>query len=162
MLVSDVQQNDSKIYSLYIIYIMYICVCVCAQSLQSCLILWNPMDCRLPGSSVHGIFQARILEWVAISYSRGSSWPRDWTHLSFVSELAGRFFTTSTTWSQPRHHKEFLIHLEMQQKAWTLKGMIKMYGCLNTISILPHGMSTISILPGTFSRFKECEWHLSE
>ena len=39
---------------------------------------WDPMDCSLPGSSVHGIFQVRILEWVAISFSRGSSWPRDW------------------------------------------------------------------------------------
>ena len=50
---------------------------VCAQSFQSCLILCNPMDCSLPGSSVHGISQARILEWVAISSSRGSSPPRD-------------------------------------------------------------------------------------
>ena len=40
---------------------------------QSCLALCNPMDCSLPGSSVHGIFQARILEWVVISSSRGSS-----------------------------------------------------------------------------------------
>ena len=40
---------------------------------QSCLTLCNPMDCRLPGSSIHGIFQSRILEWVAISFSRGSS-----------------------------------------------------------------------------------------
>ena len=40
---------------------------------QSCLTLWDPMDCSSPGSSVHGISQARILEWVAISYSRGSS-----------------------------------------------------------------------------------------
>ena len=40
---------------------------------QSCPTLWDPMDCSLPGSSVHGIFQARILEWVAISFSRGSS-----------------------------------------------------------------------------------------
>ena len=49
-------------------------VCACARSVtQSCPILCDPMDCRLPGSSVHGIFQARILEWVAISYSRGSS-----------------------------------------------------------------------------------------
>ena len=40
---------------------------------QFCLTLCNPMDCSLPGSSVHGILQARILEWVAISYSRGSS-----------------------------------------------------------------------------------------
>ena len=49
------------------------------------------MDCRLPGLSVHGIFQARVLECVAISFSRGSSRPRDQTR---VSGLVGRFFTT--------------------------------------------------------------------
>ena len=49
---------------------------------QSCLSLCNPMDCSLPDSSVIGIFQARILEWVAISYSSGPSRPRDWTHVS--------------------------------------------------------------------------------
>ena len=49
---------------------------VCAKS---CLTLCDPMDCSLPGSSVHGIFQAIILEWVAISYSRGSSQPRNQT-----------------------------------------------------------------------------------
>ena len=52
---------------------------------QSCLTLCNLVDCSLPGSSVHGIFQARILERVAISYSRGSSWPRHWTCVSCVS-----------------------------------------------------------------------------
>ena len=57
---------------------------------QSCLTIYNPMDCSPPGSSAHGIFQARILEWVAISYSRGSSQLRDRTHLSCI---AGRFFT---------------------------------------------------------------------
>ena len=46
----------------------------------SCSTLCDPVDCSLPGSSVHGIFQARILEWVAISFSRGSSWPRDCLH----------------------------------------------------------------------------------
>ena len=44
---------------------------------QSCPTLCDPMDCSLPGSSVHGIFQARILKWVSISFSRGSSRPRD-------------------------------------------------------------------------------------
>ena len=44
--------------------------------------LCDPMDCRAPGSSVHGILQARILEWVAMAFSRESSWPRDWTHIS--------------------------------------------------------------------------------
>ena len=51
--------------------------------------LCDPMDCSLPGSSVHRIFQARILEWVAISSSRGSSWPRDRTCISCI---AGKFF----------------------------------------------------------------------
>ena len=49
-----------------------------------CLTLWNCMDCRLSGSSVHGILQARILEWVAIPFSRGSSQPRDRTHISCI------------------------------------------------------------------------------
>ena len=51
----------------------------CAKSIQSCSTFCNPMDCSPPGSSVHGIVQATILEWVAISFSRGSSWPRDRT-----------------------------------------------------------------------------------
>ena len=49
---------------------------------QSCPTLWDPMDCSPPGSSVHGILQARILEWVAIPFSRGSSWPKDQTWVS--------------------------------------------------------------------------------
>ena len=49
-----------------------------------CPTLFDPMDCSPLGSSVHGISQARILEWVAISYSRGSSWPRDQTHISCI------------------------------------------------------------------------------
>ena len=61
---------------------------------QSCPTLCDPMDCSLPGSSVHGIFQARILEWVAISFSRRSSQPGDWNQ---VSHIAGRRFTVWTT-----------------------------------------------------------------
>ena len=49
----------------------------CVLVAQLCLTLCDPMDCSLPGSSVHGIFQVKILEWVAISFSRGSSQPRD-------------------------------------------------------------------------------------
>ena len=50
-----------------------VCVCVCAKLLHLCLILCDPMNCSLPGSSVHGILQARILEWVAVPSSKGSS-----------------------------------------------------------------------------------------
>ena len=56
-----------------------------AQSLQLCLTLCNPMDCSPLGSSVHGILQARLLGWVAMPSSRGSSAPRHWTHVSYVS-----------------------------------------------------------------------------
>ena len=56
---------------------------------QSCLTLCDPMDCSPPGSSVHGVFPTRILEWIAIPFSRGSSWPRD---RSPVSCIAGGFF----------------------------------------------------------------------
>ena len=66
-------------------------VCVCAKSLQLCLSLCNPMDCSPPGSFVHGVSWARILEWVTIFFSRGSSQPKDRT---CVSCLAGGYFTT--------------------------------------------------------------------
>ena len=62
---------------------------------QSCLTLCDPTDCSSPGSSVHGILQARILEWVAILFARGSSQPRDQIQ---VSCTAGRFFTIWATW----------------------------------------------------------------
>ena len=65
-------------------------VCIHAKSLQLCPILCDPMDCSPPGSSVHGILQARILEQIAIPFSRESSLPMDWT---WVSYIASRFFT---------------------------------------------------------------------
>ena len=72
---------------------------------QSCPTLFDPMDCSLPGSSIHGIFQARVLEWAAISFSRRSSQPRDWTQ---VSHIVGRRFTVWATreviWNLKRWH----------------------------------------------------------
>ena len=65
---------------------------------QSCPTLCDPVDCSLPGSSVHGIFQARILEWVAISFSRRSSWPMDWTR---VTRIVGRCFIIWATREVP-------------------------------------------------------------
>ena len=70
---------------------------VCAKSLQSYLTLWNPMDYSSPASCVHGILQARILEWVAISYTRRSSPPRDWIQLSCI----GRWLFTVVSPGKP-------------------------------------------------------------
>ena len=71
-------------------YIVGLDTYVRAKSIQSCLILWDPRDCSLPGSSVQGILQARILEWVAMPSSRGPSPPRDGTCLTCVSWIGRR------------------------------------------------------------------------
>ena len=65
-----------------------------ALVIPSCLTLCDSMDCSLLSSSVHGVLQAQILEWVAIPLSRGSFWPRDWAWGSYT---AGRFFTIWAT-----------------------------------------------------------------
>ena len=77
-----------------------VCVCVCVWVAQLCLTLWDPMDCSLSGSSVHGILQARILEWVTMLCSKGSSWPRYQTQ---VFCIVGRFFTILATWQAPNN-----------------------------------------------------------
>ena len=70
-----------------------ICMCACSV-FQQCLTLCNPMDCKPPGSSIHGIFQTRVLEWDAISSSRGPSCPRIEPVSPAPLALSGRFFTT--------------------------------------------------------------------
>ena len=78
-----------------------------------CATLCDSMDCSPPGSSVHGILQARIVEWVAMPSSRGASLPRDRTQFSYVSCITGRFFTISTTW-------EALLSFLLRRYLWIL------------------------------------------
>ena len=78
-----------------------------AQSLQSCLTLCNSMDCSPPGSSVHGILPATILKWVAISFSRRSSWPRDWTCISCISCIGRQILYPLSHW-EASHETVFL------------------------------------------------------
>ena len=80
-----------------ILHIKYILHCVHPKSIQSCSTLCDPTDRSPPGSSVHGILQARVLEWVAILFSRGSSRPKDWSRVCSVS-CVHKFFTTSAAW----------------------------------------------------------------
>ena len=82
-----------------------------AKSPQLCPTLCDPMNCSPPSSSLHGILQARILEWVAIPFSRGSSWHRDQTQ---VSSIAGRFFTVWATREAPF----LLVPPITYQRAW--------------------------------------------
>ena len=88
-------------------------MCVCAKSLQLCLTLCDPMDCSPPGSSVHGTLQARILEWVAMPFSRGLSWPRIEPTSLMSPALAGEFFTASTTWEAQLIRTYCIQHREL-------------------------------------------------
>ena len=74
--------------------------CFCCSVPKSSPTLFDCMDCSPSGFSVHGVFQARTLEWVAISFSRRSSWPRDWT---WVSHTVGRRFTV---WATRKYKKD--------------------------------------------------------
>ena len=73
-----------------------VCVCVCVKSLQSCLPLCDPMDCNPPGSSIHGIVQARILEWVRACLQGIFTGIKSMPLVTL--SLADKFFTSSTTW----------------------------------------------------------------
>ena len=84
--------SSSSLSSIRVVSSAYLKVKI--EVAQSCLTLHDPMDCSLPGFSAHGIFQARVLKWVAISFSRASSWPRDWTR---VSHIVGICFTIWAT-----------------------------------------------------------------
>ena len=92
---------------------------------QLCPTLCDPMDSSLPGSSVHGIFQARILEWAAISFSRGSSEPRDRTQ---VSCIADRHFTVWVTREAPytrEKGKNIVRYMEKELLPWQPRAMGK-------------------------------------
>ena len=105
---------------------------VSGKSLQLCPTLCNPMDCSPPGSSVHGILQARILEWVAMPSSRGSFPPRYGTHFSCI---AGEFFSTSATWEDPHH----LIQIKKKEKKGFFFCGENLYNILSQqLSNIPH------------------------
>ena len=82
---------------------------------HSCPTLCNPIDCSLQGSSLHEILQARILEWVAIPFSMGSSQPRDQTQLSCI---AGEFFTVWATRETPFWQNLYLKKISLRNSPW--------------------------------------------
>ena len=96
---------------------------MCAKSIHSWLILCDPMVCNQL-ASVHGILHAKILEWVAMSSSRGSSRPRDQTQVSYFSCLGRRFFTTITTW------EAIVIH-SVQFSSVQLLSHVRLYDPMN-------------------------------
>ena len=95
-------------------------VCLPAKSLQSCPAFWDPRDWSPPGSSLYGILQARILEWVAMLSSRASSQPRDRTHISWGSCIAGRFLSLRHQESPYISYDPAVHFLVFSQERWKL------------------------------------------
>ena len=100
------------------------CVCVCLVA-QSCATLWDSLNCSPPGTSVRGIFQARILEWVAISSSRGSSQPRDRTQVSCMSYIGRCILSTRCA-------------------IW--EALLRVESSLNFVPLAPHSALLVSVL----------------
>ena len=121
-------------------YFIFSHVCMLSRVWLFC----NPMNCSPPSFSVHGIFQARILEWVAISFSSGSSQPRDQTQASCIAD---RFFTSWAT-------SEAQDNITKKQKdnnplpsSWP--------HCLKTFLSLPFGVRWVALMPQQWSSHLE-------
>ena len=136
---------------------------------RSCPTLCNPMDCSLPGSSVHGILPARILEWVAISSSKGSSLPRDWTRVSCVSCIGrwilyhwhhlvcGRAKTTV------HRHTQYIYGIELSWGQGRQRGMMYLQRFPwedREKKIMKIRMGFSVLAPGTPAAFRVLQWPL--
>ena len=104
---------------------------------QSCLTLCNPMDCSPPGSSVHRILQARIVEWIAIPFSRGSCLPKDRTRVSCISSIAGRFFTAEPLRKPSHSHTYAFIRSQCFSPGLSLSSAGL---CKDDWELLPHNL----------------------
>ena len=126
-------QQEQCIYYTIMVWLFCVCagVCVCVCSVpQSCLTLCDPMDCSPPGSSVHGVFQARTLEGVSISLFRGFSWTRDRMLISLASPtLAGRFFTTAHLLLLLSHFSRVRLCATRLPRPWDSPGKSTGVGC---------------------------------
>ena len=111
--------------------------CLCAKQLQSRLTRCDLVDCSPPGSSVHGVLQARILEWVPMPSPRGSSWSRGW---NWVSCIAGRFFTNGATRKAQYFKVWFLENREHRLSYMGTEWQIELcYDLLNICQIITTG-----------------------
>ena len=94
---------------------------------QSCLTLCEPIDCSPPGFSVHGILQARILEWIAISFSRGFSQPRGRTQVSHIAGRCFNLWATSWAWRVKEESEKAGLKLNIQKTKIKASGPITLW-----------------------------------
>ena len=125
---------------------------------KSCLTLTTPWTvCSPSGSSVHGISQASILEWAAISFSRGSSWHRDQTHVSFI---AGQLFTDGTTREASGEAGIFALFLILEEKfsVFHQPGILRSLWIFNLWLLLCWGRVLLYLVCQVFLSWKSVEF----
>ena len=113
--------------------------CMCAKSLQSCLTLSDPMYCSPPGSSVHWILQARILEWIVMPSSRGSSWPEIEPEAPAVPALQADSLSLSHQGSPDTKDQNHTFVPQIDEKG---KWHISQLWSINRKSMLTHGQKS--------------------
>ena len=119
------------------LYILGYFTCVCMYA-QLYLPLCDPMDCNPPGSSVHGIFQAKLLEWISISCFRGSSQPTDRTHVSCISCTGRQILYHCATWEAPIYiHDHQIVTGSSQSCTSTSNFSLILISCLLFSTITP-------------------------
>ena len=117
--------------------------------------LCNPMDCSPPGFSVHGVFQARILEWVAISFSRRSSRPRDWTWFSCIGKP--KLIQIETKKKKKPFLKDMYSALRFRSLFKRKKDRkVNQIACITTIRISTQGQWDKSPFPYCFLNLRRC------
>ena len=117
-------------------------MCVCAKSLQACPTLCDTIDGSPPGTSVHWLLQARILEWVAMPSSRGSSWPRDRTCISYVSCVGRQVLNPLAPPGKPRKYLEHFF-FSFIFISWKLITLQYCSGFCHTLTWISHGFTYI-------------------
>ena len=122
--------NDTQLPLLFV-QLTYKIYVLCAQPLQSCPTLCNPIDCSPPDFSVHGVLQAKILEWVAMPSSRGSSQLRDWTCISCGYCAAGGFFTAEP----PAKSIKFICIDKCLSSNMMTKRLLLLHMCIISIAL---------------------------
>ena len=133
----------------------------CMLAIQSYQTFCNPMDCSPPSSSVHGIVRARILEWVATSFSRGSSWSRDWTQVSWI---AGGFYNVWATREAPFYLEslgsdnpgyKLMLNILLAECLYGTLGNV--YICKIWIILYPHYWLTVNVNV----KYTAYAWHIT-
>ena len=150
------EPGEVALHVLHVLSLILVVLCCALLSCSGCLTLGDPMDCGPTGSSVHGIIQARMPEWVAVSFPRGSSQPRDQTHVPCIFHIGRQILYHHATWEapNPRYHGN---GKETHSEDWLPSGPVRR-PAFSPPPVSGAYLSSLPVpLPNTQHRSEKCE-----